>query len=244
MKRILSLLALFICMGLSAGNVFTVFRTQGNIQRRRIKETTWISVNRRDTVKLSDRIRIPADGMIRILESATGVIHTFSEKGEFTVKEMVDHSRKASSSLLKSVTGELGDEMRKKAATTCSYNSHGATHRGNEEEDKALEEFYNKIIQGDGSLSVRLVPDDDDSYRLLVDNQGEEGFISILCIRPSEAAFCLPAEGVLVGKGETLLLEPYVIPSSESRYVVFRVEGLYESGALLRLFRQPDKQEQ
>lgn len=239
MKRIISpLLAILFCLNLFAGNNLTVFRAQGDIHRKRISETTWMPVRQRDTIKLSDKIRIPATGSIRILESGTGIIHTFSEEGVFTVKEIITRSREATKGLLGAVSGELAQELRNKASSGGSYKSHGATSRGDkEEDDKVLEALYRSIISGDKDLTVSLVPEGD-TFRFRINNRDGAALVSVLCIRPGEAAFSLPPEGILVGTGNTLLQTPEVFPSADARYAVFRVNEPYESGALLLYFRQ------
>lgn len=238
MNRILlTLLSIFLSLNLFAGNVFTIFRVMGDVQRKRISASAWTSVQRRDTVKLSDRLRIPSGGEVRILESSSGVIHTFAKEGVFTVKEIIDCSKESTRHLLGAVTGELYQEIRSKSSTVESINSHGATSRGDNEDDKALEALHQRILLGDERLSMSLVQRGD-TYHFVVSNQGDPCQISILCIHSGEASFCVPAEGIAVKSGDTLLDEPEIIPVEGARYVVFRIDCPYEGGALLHLFRE------
>lgn len=238
MNRILlTLLSVFLSLNLFAGNVFTIFRVMGDVQRKRVSTSAWTSVHRRDTVKLSDRLSIPSGGEVRILESSSGVIYSFAGEGVVTVKEIIDRSKESTRHLLGAVTGELYQEIRSKSSTGESINSHGATSRGDNEDDKALEALHQRILQGDDSLYVALVQRGD-TYRFVVTNRGNQCMVSILCIHPGEASFCLPAEGIAVKSGDTLLEEPEIIPVEGARYAVFRIDVPYEGGALLRLFRE------
>lgn len=241
MKQLLiSIVLFFFYLGLSATNVFTVFRVTGEVQRKSISASEWVSVHRRDTVKLSDRVNIPTGGEIRILESGSGLIHTLSEKGEFSVKEIIDRSKAATKGLIGAVSSELFNEAKSKVSSAgTNYNTHGATYRGNEsEEDVALQALHDRILKGEEDISLSLVPVGE-TFRFQIKNSsGVSCIISILGICPSQATFCLPAEGIVVREGITLLEVPEVLPSEDVRYKAFRITDPFDGDALMRLFRQ------
>ena len=238
MKKILFILLLGLTLPLSAKDVITVFRVSGDVSRCAVRGDKWNALNKRDTVMITDRIRVPEGGMVKLLSSESGVIHTCSKIGVFTVKQIIKEAQSQNRSLLGAVTGEVVDEMKSKASSNKKSLSrvHGATHRGRDGVvDNKVEKALAKQINRNKSRMEVLFRETGDACQLGINNKGKERRVSAVCLSPDGAAFCLPPEGVIVPKGETFFEALEIIPSPGVRYVAFEVKSEYDAEELLSL---------
>ena len=235
MKTIsLFIIGLLLSLNISAENYYTIFRTKGEVKKCSVTSQEWVYAARRDTVKLSDKIIIPEGGEIRILASATGIIYTYSELGETDVKHIIEKSKESLSNLLGAVTGELYAESESKLAGEKTSRVHGATSRGNKNNDYSFEKkLANNILKGDSSLHLELI-ESDDSFNFKI-NSSKKCRICIVCLLPGSASLCIPAKGILINKGETVLNKPEVFPTQESNYHVFKVNKVFNEAELCRI---------
>lgn len=242
MKRLLLGLSFILTMAfqLQAEDILTVFRASGEVAHSPIRSGQWKLLARHDTVKLSDRIRIPEGGSLRIHSSESGIIHTCQNSGTFTVKQIIKYSEAQNRSLIGAVTGELVREMsRKMSSGTGKINRvHGATSRGNNDYDNSLEKaMVRSVLKKKALLKVTLQPNGE-SYCLQINNKGRARRISIVYLFGGSVAFCLPPEGITVARGTTTLASPEVLPSPEGSYIAFEVKKDYDCAEFLRLLKE------
>lgn len=239
MKRLLFILGfvLTITLQIQAKDILTVFRVTGEVKCCPIRSEQWGLLARHDTVKLSDRIIIPEDGVLRLHSSESGIIHTCKKSGTFTVKQIIEYSESQNRTLAGAVAREVANEMSSKASSGDRKISriHGATSRGDELYDNSVEKaMASFVLKGKTRLKVSLVPEGE-CYRLQVNNPGKNRRISIVYISKGKAVFCVPPEGIIMTKGETVLPAPEVFPSPDGRYCAFEVKQDYDSDEFLRL---------
>lgn len=236
MRQILTLLLLAITFPLSGENVITVFRVKGEVSRAAVRSDVWNLLQRHDTVKLSDRILIPDNGTISLLSSESGVIHTCTRSGIITVRQVIEESEAQTRSLFGAVAGELTSDMKRRVASDNDPSrTHGATIRGSGGTDNKVEKsMVRSILKESRRLNLSLIPKEECSL-FHVRNKGKEKRVSIVCLSPDGASFCLPPEGITVPKGETTLEAPELFPSQQSLYLIFEVKKDYDAEELLRL---------
>lgn len=228
---------MFSTLSLCAENIFTIFRITGEVKCCPISSNTWKDAIRRDTVKLSDRIIIPEGGEIRILSSETGIIYSCSQACQTDVKQIIDKSNESLNGIIGAVASELFDESVSKKGEKKISRVHGATSRGRNKNDYSQEHaLAKKIIKGDSRFELELV-EDDDHYNFQVKSR-KECNICIACFLPNSVALCLPASGVHVEKGFTVLSFPELLPSQGATYRIFCVKETYDESALCRILYQ------
>ena len=235
MKKLLSyVLFLLTPLFAYAGNTYTIFRVVGEVKRCPLTSQEWIYAVRRDTVKLSDRIYIPEGGEIRILSSENGIIYSCSDAGQFDVKQIIEKSKESISTVLGAVTGELLTESVSRTAAGKTSRVHGATSRGRDKIDNSYErKLAGKILKGEKHLLVEL-EESEESYKFKISSR-RNCKVCVICLLPGSVSLCLPASGVQIGKGETVLDLPEIVPSQESCYRVFRVKRLFDDAELCRI---------
>ncbi|MCR5071053.1 MAG: hypothetical protein K6A62_03920 [Bacteroidales bacterium] len=227
------LAALLLSLSLLGQNTYRVFRVNGDVTRCIIPSSEWIPVYKKDIVNLSDNIRIPEGGEVRIVASESGIIHACAEPGTFSVQQIIAESEAARKGLLAASTGELASELRDKAGKKGSIKAHGATVRGYEVLDESVEKaLAERIRQNKGGLKVRLVRSED-GFRFRIRNNGAPCMACIVCLTPEGASLCLPAEGVAIRRGATTLPTPEIEPAPDAKYVAFRVEEEFDEGLLM-----------
>lgn len=233
-QKILSCLAaLVLSLSVQGQNIYRVFRVTGNVTRSDISKSDWRSVHKRDTLKSSELIRIPAGGEIRIVASENGVIYVCSQPGTYSLKDVITKGKEAQQGLLAAVTSELANESRSKAGGSVKLSAHGATVRTGLDDGMAELELAQSIRQGEKGLALRLVRKGS-FYRFRIKNTGEACAVCVACLKPGDASLCLPGRGVIVSKGITTLKEPMIEPCSDGKYVAFRVpDELYDESLLM-----------
>lgn len=226
------LAALILSISLQSKNVYRVFRVSGDVARCSYSSSEWKPVLRKDTLKLSDNIRIAEGGEIRIVASESGIIHACAEPGTFSVKQIISKSEESRKGLIAAATGELASELRSKAGKQGSISAHGATSRGEDAFDDSVEQaLAERIRQNSDGLKVRLVRSGD-SFRFRIRNCGAPCLVCIVCLTPGGASLCLPVEGVAARRGSTTLPAPEIEPVTDARYVAFKVEEEFDGGLL------------
>lgn len=234
MKRILLLILMIIPLHIDAGNIYTIFRLTGQVKRSPLSSQEWKDAVRRDTVKLSDRVSIPEGGEIRILESGTGVIYSCSQTGETDVKHIIDISKESFSGTLGAVAGELLSEAVSKVSDKKSSRVHGATSRGKSNDKQSYEKRLAKeIIKGYSNLKLDLVPEDD-HYKFRIYSR-KPAKVCIVCFLPGSVLLCIPATGMIIPKGETILPFPEVVPEQDAIYHVFPFNEMFDEAELCRV---------
>ena len=232
MKRLVLFILLTISISIHAGNSYTIFRIKGEIKRCVISSDVWETISIRDTVKLSDKISIPAGGSISILSSETGIIYSSSKQGLTDVKQIIDFSKESLKSTLISGNKELFDFKSRELGNRVNR-VHGVTNRGKSNIQYHREKKLAKsILRGDKQLKLNLV-EDSDYYRFRV-NSKKTCRICIVCANNKTFSLCLPSEGVQVNKGETILQLPEVFPSKEATYYIFNIKDSFDEVELCR----------
>lgn len=237
-STLVCLVALLLALPLSGKNVYRVFRVTGDVVKCSVSSSEWSPVHKRDTLKMSDRIRIPDGGEIRIVASESGIIHVCSESGTFDVKQIIDKSKEAQQGLLEAAASEFASESRSKADGEGSIKAHGATSRGlGDQADSVEKAMAERIMKGDTGLRLNFVPRGE-GFCFRIKNKTETCRVCVVCLTPGAAALCLPAEGIEVRRGVTTLEIPEVDPSPDSEYKIFRVDGNYDESLLLLLLSE------
>ena len=237
MKRLLITALMFSTLSLCAENIFTIFRISGEVKSSPISSNIWKDAIRRDTVKLSDRIIISEGGEIRILSSETGIIYSCSQAGQTDVKHIIDKSNESLNGIIGAVASELFDESVSKKDGKKISRVHGATSRGHNKNDYSLEKaLAKKIIKGDSNLELELVKVDD--YYIFQVKSRKECNICIACFLPNSVSLCLPASGVHIDKGKTILSFLELSPTQGATYRIFCVKKTFDEAALCRILYQ------
>lgn len=233
MKKILSLVLVVLnTISTHSENSYTIFRLKGEIQRCIITSDIWETISTRDTVKLSDKIYIPEGGSISILASETGIIYSSSKEGRTDVKHIIDLSKESLKSTLIAGNKELFKSKTRNSGNRINR-VHGATSRGKNKGHYLNEKkLAKKILNGSKQLKLDLV-EENNNYKFRV-NAREKCKICIVCSNNGSVSLCLPAEGVWINKGETVLQLPEVIPSKEAVYRIFKVKYTFEESELCR----------
>ena len=246
MKRILLLLThITLASSLPAQNVFVVNRTRGNVERFSPDRKSWIPASRKDTLKLKNKVRIPDNGELVLVETGSRLVYTASE-GTFTVKEIVDLQKKRNASLIRSVLGQVVDESRSKVQPR-QHVAYGATNRGEDNGDISRETFLADTLLG-GSFSFLKVgfseEETDGTVFLTLENTTSDAMmVNVVGINRHEAVarFLLPTDGdstLILPPGTTELPFIKVFPSPEVEYRAFPVSDGIDYSLLQRLLSE------
>ena len=243
MKRILLLLTL-ITLGYSlpAQNVYVVNRTRGNVERFSPDRKSWIPASRKDTLKLKNKVRIPKDGELVLVETGTRLVYTTSE-GTFSVKEIVDLQKKRSASLIRSVMGQVVDESRSRVQPR-QHVAYGATNRGEDNGDVSRETFLADTLLGGAFpyLKVGFSEEETDGtvFLTLENTSSDAVMVNVVGINRQEAVakVLLPTgsdDSLILPPGTTELPLIKVFPSPEVEYRAFPVSDGLDYSLLQRL---------
>ena len=245
MKPLSLLLLLMLGMPLSAQNVFVVNRVQKAVERLDPESTAWVKAKRNDTLKLFHKVRIPQAGQLVLVESGTGLVYKSGE-GEYSVKEIVDREKKRTSSLVRSIFGQLVDDAKQKGSGQ-GRTVYGATSRGDGDSAASAEAaLADSLFAGAYAyLSVEPVPGEGRGMAHLVVNNATTEVIRINIVglnrKESLAKIILPTDedgSVCVGPGKTALTFLNIIPSPDIQYRAFPVDGELDYSLLQRLLRE------
>lgn len=240
MKRIslIVLGLLLLCNTLNGQNTYTVFKVTPDVQCQNPYSKEWVPLHRHDTLKLSNRLLIPADGQVSVLESGTGLIYK-GFVGTHSLKEIIDDSKR-------SVAGAVARQLKAESAGKLSKHKksvYGATSRGKDDKMASCEQdLAQNIMSGKyKDLSVHISsPDQDGMCHLIVTNAAKKAqTINIVAISTQSARVLIPSEDgdaayIIAHPGEQELECINVYADSGVAYKAFPVSGFFDASALAR----------
>lgn len=242
MKVRLSILAIIVFLALSAicgwaQNAYTVFSVKGEVTiSNRAGERPAI---KRDTLKLSDYVKLAKGGCIRILESATGIIYTCEKKGVHKVKLIIDEGAAESKTIIGAVNSQLFEE--RNIGKNDNKGILGSSFRGDHTDaalDSAAARFL--VMAKSGVVKPIVKPDGDGICNLTLDNTGKDILTVAVFVFNKKNYTIRPAlpDYILCKQGATVLSKPELIASDNLEILAAPVEETYYlpdfAAALLR----------
>lgn len=129
-RNIILMLLLLVChVLLMAQNHNVVVRIKGNVQIMRKGEKLWNPLRERDTVKLFDRINLPANSSVSIMKTSTRAVFSTDQVGQMTVHDIIKKAENQGLAVIKNVIEESALNNSKR-----DFTSYGASVRGQEVE--------------------------------------------------------------------------------------------------------------
>ena len=184
-----------------------VYSVTGNVSKK--DNSSWISLSKTSQVSDGDIIRINPSSRLRILNTSTHLVYTFSDQGEYKLYELISKSDKETQSLMGKITAETKKQMANNA--TKSHKALGAAHRATLDEE-ILEALYATLItyfesgENIGNLSLKKIPVEDGLFYLNLCNTSEEPLYVNFFVKDDK----LPWHAIYPGSGEgnSILLVP------------------------------------
>lgn len=129
-RNIILMLLLLVCpVLLMAQNQNVVVRIKGNVQIMRKGEKLWNPLRERDTVKLFDKINLPANSSVSIMKTSTRAVFSTDQVGQMTVHDIIKKAENQGLAVIKNVIEESALNNSKR-----DFTSYGASVRGQEVE--------------------------------------------------------------------------------------------------------------
>ena len=242
MKVRLSISAIIVFLAFSAiggwaQNAYTIFSVKGDVTiSNHSGERTAV---KRDTLKLSDYVKLAKGGSIRILESATGIIYTCEEKGVHKVKFIIDEGAAESKTIIGAVNSQLFEE--RNIGKSDNKGILGASFRG-DHTDAALDSAAARFLTLASSGVVKPVvqPNEDGICNLTLDNTSKDILTVAVFVYNKENKTLRPAlpDYIFCKPGATGLSKPELIVSDNLEILAAPVEETYYlpdlAAALLR----------
>ena len=242
MKVRLSISAIVVFLAFSAiggwaQNAYTIFSVKGEVTiSNHSGERTAV---KRDTLKLSDYVKLAKGGCIRILESATGIIYTCEEKGVHKVKFIIDEGAAESKTIIGAVNSQLFEE--RNIGKSDNKGILGASFRGDHTDaalDSAAARFL--VMANSGVVKPIVLPKADGICNLSLNNTCKDFLTVAVFVFNKENNTLRPAlpDYIICKIGVTVLSKPEFIASDNLEILAAPVEETYYlpdlAAALLR----------
>lgn len=242
MKVRLSISAIIVFLAFSAiggwaQNAYTIFSVKGEVTiSNHSGERTAV---KRDTLKLSDYVKLAKGGCIRILESATGIIYTCEEKGVHKVKFIIDEGAAESKTIIGAVNSQLFEE--RNIGKSDNKGILGASFRGDHTDaalDSAAARFL--VMANSGVVKPIVLPKADGICNLSLNNTCKDFLTVAVFVFNKENNTLRPAlpDYIICKIGVTVLSKPEFIASDNLEILAAPVEETYYlpdlAAALLR----------
>lgn len=245
-KTIITLaVATLLCAGASAKNL-KVYSVTGNVTKK--EGTAWNKVAKANVLTDAATVKINPSSTLRVLDTSTRQIYTFSTPGEFNLGTLLRQSAKENGSL----TGKIGAESRRQmaASSTKSHKAVGAATRATLDEE-VLEALYTALVTGfeagedTGVLTMTKTPLEEDLFTVSLTNTSDEPVYANLFAKSEDGPWASVLEfdndetALLIAPGATVALDHIVLAQMPGdRLVAVGFDQQFEGEELNDMFAE------
>lgn len=255
-KSLISLIIIFFSFQIAdSAERYSLFKVKGDVAIK--NNGKWIKASKNSELNLLDSLSIPKEASVSILDTKTNHIYRSISDGRFTVKALMDASKKQSQNSIKNIMAEISERIPEKQKNSGLYSNTGVTYRRQIKMDSitislsdaliAISKASGEILMNNTSpISASKIFDEENDGTFFINicnNSSEPFLINVLQINNQTGALQpLMDHGyprIIAIPSEPLILPIEIADSSIFKYLLFATTNDYDSALLEYLLKKP-----
>ena len=250
MKRILLLCLLMVTLQpLSARKHLVIYQLSGEVQLRHSGSSEWYRAARRDSLDWNDRLMVPADGSVRLLDLRDNALYRIGPTEAATALELVVAARKQAASITARLNEEIAADLRDQHAQNENYSVKGVSYRGETAGDSFIRDLASALLghpEGSGPLSYEIIAEEDGAFHFRLHSRADVPlYVNVLRRSAGRNSLCFETSVatdsfILLPPGREINLEAYSFLAGDSIFTVFGTVLPVDSRVLTRVLNHSE----
>ena len=234
---------------LSARKHLVIYQLSGEVQLRHSGSSEWYQAVLRDSLDWNDRLMVPANGSVRLLDLRDNALYRIGPTEAATALELVVAARKQAASITARLNEEIAADLRDQHAQSENYSVKGVSYRGEMAGDSFVRELASALLGnpvGSGPLSYEIVAEEEGVFHFRLHSRADVPlYVNVLRRGTGRNSLCFETSAatdsfILLLPGRDLDLEAYSFLAGDFAFTVFGTIMPVDSRALARVLNHSE----